>query len=73
MYCATKFGMNGLTQSLAKELGPPVSGSMRSVLFDPDEGLMDALATEHSPVKGDPEGFLDNFLKANSATGSLAW
>ena len=22
MYCATKFGMNGLTQSLAKELGP---------------------------------------------------
>ena len=28
------------------------------------DGLMDALATEHSPAKGDPEGFPNNFLKA---------
>ena len=33
MYCATKFGMNGLTQSLAKELGPVVLGLMHSVQF----------------------------------------
>ena len=34
MYCATKFGMNGLTQSLVtpKSWARPVSGSMRSVL-----------------------------------------
>ena len=72
MYCATKFGMNGLTQSLAKELGPAGIrvNALCPVLIRTD-GLMDALATEHSPAKGDPEGFLDNFLKANSATGSL--
>ena len=72
MYCATKFGMNGLTQSLAKELGPAGIrvNALCPVLIRTD-GLMDALATEHSPAKGDPEGFLNNFLKANSATGSL--
>jgi len=72
MYCATKFGMNGLTQSLAKELGP--SGirvnALCPVLIKTD-GLMEALADEHSPAKGNPEAFLDNFLKANSATGTL--
>ena len=35
------------------------------------DGLMAALEEEHSPANGDPEGFLANFLKANSATGSL--
>lgn len=72
MYCATKFGMNGLTQSLAKELGPNGIrvNALCPVLVKTD-GLMEALAADHSPAKGDPEAFLDNFLKANSATGSL--
>ena len=33
MYCATKFGMNGLTQSLAKELGPRNIRVVRCVQF----------------------------------------
>lgn len=72
MYCATKFGMNGLTQSLAKELGPQGIrvNALCPVLIKTD-GLMEALETEHSPANGDPEGFLANFLKGNSATGTL--
>lgn len=72
MYCATKFGMNGLTQSLAKELGSKGIrvNALCPVLIKTD-GLMQALAAEHAPAKGDAEGFLKNFLKANSATGTL--
>lgn len=72
MYCATKFGMNGLTQSLAKELGHAGIrvNAICPVLIKTD-GLMDALATEFSPANGDPEGFLETFRKANAATGHL--
>ncbi len=72
MYSATKFGMNGLTQSLAKELG--ANGirvnALCPVLIKTD-GLMEALTGDHAPANGDPEAFLSNFLKANSATGTL--
>lgn len=72
MYCATKFAMNGLTQSLAKELGP---GGIRVNALCPvlvkTEGLMKALSANFSPANGDPEGFLSSFLEANSATGTL--
>ena len=72
MYCATKFGMNGLTQSLAKELGPKGIrvNAICPVLIKTD-GLIDALMTKHSPANGNPMAFLDNFKKANSATGEL--
>ena len=72
MYCSTKFGMNGLSQSLAKELGPKGIrvNALCPVLIKTD-GLMDALMSVHSPAKGDPLTFLDNFRKANSATGAL--
>ena len=72
MYCATKFGMNGLTQSLAKELGPQGIrvNAICPVLIKTD-GLMDALTTEFSPANGDPEEFIETFRKANAATGHL--
>ena len=72
MYCATKFGMNGLSQSLAKELGPRGIrvNALCPVLIKTD-GLMDDLMTAHSPAHGDPLAFLENFKKVNSATGFL--
>lgn len=72
MYCATKFGMNGLTQSLAKELGPQGIrvNAICPVLIKTD-GLIDALAKEFSPANGDPEGFIEKFCRANAATGYL--
>jgi len=72
MYCATKFGMNGLTQSLAKELGPRgIRVNALCPVLIKTTGLMEALAAPHSPADGDPDGFLDKFQAANSATGSL--
>lgn len=72
MYCASKFGMNGLTQSLSKELGPKGIrvNALCPVLIKTD-GLMEALASEYAPANGDPETFLKNFNAANSALGVL--
>lgn len=71
-YCASKFGMNGLTQSLAKELGPHGIrvNALCPVLIKTD-GLMEALAAPHSPANGHPERFLIEFQNANTAIGSL--
>ena len=72
MYCATKFGMNGLTQSLAKELGPRgIRVNALCPVLIKTAGLIEALAAPHSPADGDPDGFLSRFQTANSATGSL--
>lgn len=72
MYCATKFGVNGLTQSLAKELGPRgIRVNALCPVLIRTEGLMEALASPHSPAKNDPETFLEDFCRANAATGSL--
>jgi 3-oxoacyl-[acyl-carrier protein] reductase/meso-butanediol dehydrogenase/(S,S)-butanediol dehydrogenase/diacetyl reductase len=72
MYCATKFGMNGLTQSLAKELGPRgIRVNALCPVLIKTTGLLEALAAPHSPAGGDPDGFLSRFQATNSATGSL--
>ena len=67
-YVASKFGMNGLTQSLAKELG---GRNIRVNAVCPvlihTEGLNEALENEYSPGYGDPTEFIANFSKSNSA------
>ena len=71
-YCATKFGMNGLTQSLAKELGP--SGirvnAICPVIVETD-GLIKALKSPASPAFPNPIDFISSFKKSNTALGRL--
>lgn len=73
LYCATKFGVNGITQALAKELGPHgirVNAVCPVLVQTP--GLMEALQDEQSPSKGNDVGiFFAEFIKANSALGRL--
>ena len=67
-YVASKFGMNGLTQSLAKELGK--SGirvnALCPVLISTD-GLIEALKSPYAPASENPEEFIKEFSKTNSA------
>mgnify|MGYP001186815730 FL=1 len=72
MYCASKFGMNGLTQALAKELGPKSIrvNAVCPVLVATD-GLIDALNSPHSPAKDNTKKFLDDFAATQSALGRL--
>jgi NAD(P)-dependent dehydrogenase (short-subunit alcohol dehydrogenase family) len=72
MYSATKFGMNGLTQSLAKELGPfGIRVNAICPVLVKTDGLIEALKTKHSPAKTKPEEFLNKFQDENAATGLL--
>jgi len=72
MYCASKFGMNGLTQALAKELGPKSLrvNAVCPVLIATD-GLIEALNSPHAPAKDNIKKFLDNFAVKQSALGRL--
>ena len=72
MYCATKFGMNGLTQSLAKELGAfGIRVNAICPVLVKTEGLIKALNTKYSPAKMKAEEFLNKFEQENAATGAL--
>jgi 3-oxoacyl-[acyl-carrier protein] reductase/meso-butanediol dehydrogenase/(S,S)-butanediol dehydrogenase/diacetyl reductase len=71
-YVATKFAMNGLTQSLAKEVGPPgirVNGVCPVLL--PTEGLLEALKNPFGPANGDGPGFIAKFAVDNAALKRL--
>jgi 3-oxoacyl-[acyl-carrier protein] reductase/meso-butanediol dehydrogenase/(S,S)-butanediol dehydrogenase/diacetyl reductase len=73
VYCAAKFGVNGITQALAKELGPRGIrvNAVCPVLVTTD-GLMEALVQEFAPAHGKSVvEFLDSFTKANAALGRL--
>ena len=72
VYVATKFAMNGLTQSLAKELG---SKKIRVNAICPvlikTEGLIQALNQNYSPVESTLDNFFGDFQKSQTALNRL--
>jgi NAD(P)-dependent dehydrogenase (short-subunit alcohol dehydrogenase family) len=71
-YCATKFGVNGMTQALAKELGPAgLRVNAVCPVLIPTEGLVTALRSPHAPAQGDPLGFIERFGRDNAALRRL--
>lgn len=67
LYCASKFGMNGLTQALAKEIGPRgIRVNAVCPVLIPTAGLIDALKSPSSPAKGEPETFMARFAVENA-------
>ena len=73
VYCASKFGVNGITQALAKELGPRgIRVNAVCPVYLHTSGLEDALNEKDSPAKGaDLTLFLNEFAKTQSALGVL--
>ena len=54
IYCATKFGVNGLTQALAKELGPrDIRVNAVCPVYVDTPGLEKALRDEAAPPRGE--------------------
>lgn len=72
-YCAAKFGVNGVTQALAKELGPQgVRVNAVCPVYVRTPGLDEALAFENSPAGGqDISDYLAGFAATQSALGRL--
>jgi len=73
VYCATKFAINGITQALAKELGPKgIRVNALCPVLIRSEGLEKALVEEHSPSFGlGVDSFLKGFTESQTALRSL--
>jgi 3-oxoacyl-[acyl-carrier protein] reductase/meso-butanediol dehydrogenase/(S,S)-butanediol dehydrogenase/diacetyl reductase len=73
VYCASKFGVNGLTQALAKELGPRgIRINAVCPVYVETEGLVEALKDPQSPSQGkDIAPFLEDFAQGNAALHRL--
>ncbi len=73
VYCASKFGVNGITQALAKELGiKGIRVNAVCPVYLRTEGLENALKESQSPTKGDNlDNFLNDFAKNQTALGIL--
>ncbi len=73
VYCASKFGVNGITQSLAKELGSKgIRVNAVCPVYIRTIGLEDALNNENSPSNGaDLDVFLNEFARTQTALGVL--
>jgi 3-oxoacyl-[acyl-carrier protein] reductase/meso-butanediol dehydrogenase/(S,S)-butanediol dehydrogenase/diacetyl reductase len=69
VYCASKFGVNGITQALAKERGPRgIRVNAVCPVYIATKGLIEALKDEQSPARGmDIEGYLEKFASENAA------
>ncbi len=72
-YCAAKFGVNGLTQALAKELGPRgIRVNAICPVYIQTAGLLEALEDSRSPAKGrDVQTYLNEFAATQAALGRL--
>jgi NAD(P)-dependent dehydrogenase (short-subunit alcohol dehydrogenase family) len=73
VYCAAKFAVNGITQSLAKELGP---GGIRVNAVCPvyveTETILESLSDPASPASGGSvRAYLDDFSRGQTALGRL--
>ena len=71
-YCASKFGVNAITQSLSKEVGKKyIRVNAVCPVIIPTEGLIEALDEPESPAYGNVKGFIDNFRKTQAALPEL--
>ena len=72
-YCAAKFAVDGITQSLAKELGPSgIRVNAVCPVYVETESLLSALSEPASPVQGqDVESYLSAFIASQTALGRL--
>jgi 3-oxoacyl-[acyl-carrier protein] reductase/meso-butanediol dehydrogenase/(S,S)-butanediol dehydrogenase/diacetyl reductase len=73
VYCAAKFGVNGVTQSLAKELGPRgIRVNAVCPVYVLTDQVQDALTDPASPAGGAPvDGYLAQFAATQTALGRL--
>jgi 3-oxoacyl-[acyl-carrier protein] reductase/meso-butanediol dehydrogenase/(S,S)-butanediol dehydrogenase/diacetyl reductase len=73
VYCASKFAVNGITQALAKELGPRgIRINAVCPVYVKTEGLREALADKFSPARGQEiDAFLKKFARDNAALERL--
>ncbi len=73
VYCASKFGVNGITQALAKELGPQgIRVNAICPVYVRTDGLLKALTDENAPPGGqDVDTYLQDFASSNSALKTL--
>jgi NAD(P)-dependent dehydrogenase (short-subunit alcohol dehydrogenase family) len=71
-YCASKFGVNALTQSLSKEVGKKnIRVNAICPVIVPTDGLIEALEDPQSPAKGNVDEFINNFRNTQAALPEL--
>ncbi len=73
VYCAAKFAVNGLTQALAKELGPrKIRVNAVCPVYVETEEILSALEEPASPAGGEPvRQYLESFAATQTALGRL--
>lgn len=73
VYCASKFGVNGITQALAKELGPRgIRVNAVCPVYVETDGLLEALKQPDAPPLGqDTAAYLQQFAASQAALQRL--
>ena len=73
VYCASKFGVIGLTQSLSKELGPKgIRVNALCPVYVETPGVLGALKDDSSPTKGkNVKSYFKDFINKQAVLGRL--